>query len=83
MHGLHFLRLLISRKRKDAEQQILQHIGSCSNAVTHTMINHNAFILSQADKEEVDLQKYRDKVMKQMQGWYRLNGATVNAFLTC
>ena len=32
------------------------------------MINHNAFILSQAEKEEVDLQKYREKVLKDMKG---------------
>ena len=69
-------RISICRSKKEIEVEILHHIERCTKIVNHNMINTEAFILAQAEKEDVDLEKYKTKILTDIQGMNLLNICT-------
>ena len=59
-----------SRSKKNIEKQLLAQIQSCTKVIKHNMINQDAFVLAQADQQEVDLNKYREQIKKELEGEY-------------
>ena len=50
------------------EKQLLDQIDSCTKVIKHNMLNQDAYILAQADQQEVDLKKYKDQIRRELEG---------------
>ena len=56
------------RSKQDFEKEILQHIERTTKVINHSMINQDALILATAEKDDVDLEKYKQQVLKDIDG---------------
>ena len=65
--------MLFFRPNKDVEKEILEQIQRCTKIVNHNMINQQAFILAHAEKEQIDIQRFKSQVIKDMEGWFSKN----------
>ena len=55
-----------SRSEDKTEIEILQQIKKCADAVNTNMIEHTAYIRAAAEKKDMDLDKYKTEVRKEL-----------------
>ena len=65
---------LSSATKKDSEDAILSEIRKCTQAVNNNVIEHTAYIRAAAEKKQMDLDKYKDQVRKEMQSTSKNSG---------
>ena len=56
------------RRKQDFEKEILQRIERTTKVINHSIINQDALILATAEKEDVDLGKYKEQILRDIQG---------------
>ena len=72
------------RREQAPEDAILRQIEKCADAVNTNVIEHTAYIQASAEKNNIDLEKYKEKVCKDMQSQKsddkEISGKTVMSF---
>ena len=61
-------------RNDEAEQAILSEIRKCTEAVSTNVIEHTAYIRAAADKNDMDLDKYKNQVKNELQNANKSSG---------
>ena len=65
-HNTKLIFLSLSSETQEAQDEILKEIKKCAAGINTNIIDHTALIRGSAAKSNIDLEKYRDEVRREI-----------------